>query len=72
MDVRDGSLPDILLRVSSDIHGKYLCVALPNVGQGTVLHAAGKLACNAARASAPHGKPPTREVRSVRHFLNYN
>ncbi len=70
MDMRDGSLPSILSRIASDIHGKYLGVAFPNVSQGTILHSSSKLAGDTTGSPSARCKPPTRES-SAKHFNNY-
>jgi len=70
MDMRDGSLPTILLRAASDIHGKYLGVAFPNVSQGTILHSSSKLAGDTTGSPSARSKPSARES-SAKHFNNY-
>ncbi len=70
MDVRDCSLPTILLRAASDIHGKYLGVAFPNVSQGTILHSSSKLAGDTTGSPFARSEPSTRES-SAKHFNNY-
>ncbi len=68
MDMRDGFLPSILGRTASDIHGKYLGVAFPNVSQGTILHSSSKLAGDTTGSSSASTEPSARES-SAKHLF---
>jgi len=68
VDMRDRSLPGILLGIASDIHGKYLGVAFPNVSQGTILHSSSKLAGDTTGSSSARSELSTRES-SAKHLF---
>jgi len=70
MDMRDSSLPSILLGIASDIHGKYLGIAFPNVSQGTMLHSSSKLAGDTTGSPSARTEPSAKES-STKHFNNY-
>jgi len=69
VDMRDGFLPSILLGIASDIHGKYLGVAFPNVSQGTILHSSSKLAGDTTGSPSASTEPPTRESSAEHLFF---
>ncbi len=69
MNMRDGSLPSILSRTASDIHGKYLGVAFANVSQGTILHSSSKLASESAGSASARDEPSSRESSLVHLFI---
>ncbi len=69
MNMRDGSLPSILSRTASDIHGKYLGVAFANVSQGTILHTSSKLAGDTTGSPSARDEPSSRESASKHLFI---
>ncbi len=69
MNMRDGFLPSILSRTASDIHGKYLGVAFPNVSQGTILHSSSKLAGDTTGSTSARSEPSSRESTAKHLFF---